>query len=170
MYGKGSGFIVKCLLTTQYLSAPDKTVRRYFLKNRYAPKRAKSENCDNAFSRNLQVCWYEKTEFPKSFVSRHSRLHSENLSCFRFKKLVLKKPKHSRVAILWLLACVVYGLLFLSYEKSATRWAKTFNGQQKRYSVINVIKRVIADVWHPGYLLSFFRDPRCRGDTRFDIY
>ena len=91
-------------------------------------------------------------------------------SCFGFGKLVLKKPTHSRVAVLWLLACVAYGLLFLSYEKSATRWAKTFNGRQKRYSVITVIKRVIADVWHPGYLLSFFTHPRCRGDTLFDIY
>ena len=91
-------------------------------------------------------------------------------SCFGFKKLVLKKPTHQRVALLWILACVAYGLLFLSYEKSATRWAKTFNGRQKRYSVINVIKRVIADVWHPGYLLSFFTGPRCRGDTLFDIY
>lgn len=91
-------------------------------------------------------------------------------SCFGFKKLVLKKPTHPRVAVLWMLACVAYGLLFLSYEKSATRWAKTFNGRQKRYSVINVIKRVISDVWHPGYLLSFFTDPRCRADTLFGIY
>ena len=91
-------------------------------------------------------------------------------SCFGFKKLVLKKPTHHRVAVLWMLACVAYGLLFLSYEKSATRWAKTFNGRQKRYSVINVIKSVISDVWHPGYLLSFFTDPRCRGDTLFGIY
>lgn len=91
-------------------------------------------------------------------------------SCFGFGKLVLKKPTHPRVAVLWLLACVAYGLLFLSYEKSATRWAKTFNGRQKRYSVINVIKRVISDAWHSGYLLSFFTDPRCRGDTLFGIY
>ena len=91
-------------------------------------------------------------------------------SCFGFGKLVLKKPTHPRVTVLWLLACVAYGLLFLSYEKSATRWAKTFNGRQKRYSVINVIKHVISDVWHPGYLLSFFTDPRCRGNTLFDIY
>ena len=91
-------------------------------------------------------------------------------SCFGFSELVLKKPSHQRVAFLWLLACVTYGLLFLSYEKSATRWAKTSNGCQKRYSVINVIKRVIADVWHPEYLLSFFTQPRCRGDTLFDIY
>ena len=91
-------------------------------------------------------------------------------SCFGFGKLVLKKPTHQRVAVLWLLACLAYGLLFLSYEKSATRWAKTFNGRQKRYSVINVIKRVISDVWHSGYLLSFFTDLRCRGDTLFDVY
>ena len=91
-------------------------------------------------------------------------------SCFGFGKLVLKKPTHQRVALLWMLACVAYGLLFLSYEKPATRWAKTFNGSQKRYSVIKVIKRVIADCWHPGYLLSFFTQLQRRGDTLFGIY
>ena len=78
-------------------------------------------------------------------------------SCFGFGKLVLKKPMRQRVAVLWLLACLAYGLLFLSYEKSATRWAKAFNGrEQKRYSVITVITRVIRDLWHREYLLSFF--------------
>ena len=91
-------------------------------------------------------------------------------SCFGFGKLVLKKPTHQRVALLWMLACVAYGLLFLSYEKAATRWAKTFNASQKRYSVINVIKRVITDCWHPGYLLSFFTELQRRGDTLFGIY
>ena len=91
-------------------------------------------------------------------------------ACFGFGKLVLKKPTHQRVAILWLLACLAYGLLFLSYEKSATRWTKAFNGYQKRYSVINVIKRVITDFWHPEYLLSFFTDLQRKGDTLFGIY
>ena len=91
-------------------------------------------------------------------------------SCFGFGKLVLKKPTHQRVALLWMLACVAYGLLFLSYEKPATRWAKTFNGSQKRYSVITVIKRVIADCWHPEYLLSFFTELQRRGDSLFGIY
>ena len=91
-------------------------------------------------------------------------------SCFGFGKLVLKKPTYPRVAVLGVLACLAYGLLFFSYEKSATRGAKTFKGPQKRYWVINVIKRVISDVWHPGYLVSFFTDLRCRGDTLFGIY
>lgn len=78
-------------------------------------------------------------------------------SCFGFGKLVLKKPTRQRVAVLWLLACLAYGLLFLSYEKAATRWAKAFNGRkQKRYSVITVITRVIRDLWHREYLVSFF--------------
>ena len=88
-------------------------------------------------------------------------------SCFGFGKLVLKKPTHQRVAVLWFLACLAYGLVFLSYEKSATRWAKAFNGPQKRYSVITVIKRVISDVWHRGYLVSFFITLRCRSDSLF---
>ncbi|MDE0087620.1 MAG: hypothetical protein OXU23_17995 [Candidatus Poribacteria bacterium] len=57
-------------------------------------------------------------------------------SCFGFGKLVLKKPTYSRGCLLWLLASVAYGnLLFLSYEKASTQWAKAFNGSQKRYSV-----------------------------------
>lgn len=78
-------------------------------------------------------------------------------SCFGFGELVLKKPTRQRVAVLWVLACLAYGLLFLSYDKSATRWAKAFNGRkQKRYSVISVITRVIRDLWHREYLLSVF--------------
>ena len=81
-------------------------------------------------------------------------------SCFGFGNLVLKKPTRQRVAVLWVLACLAYGLLFLSYEKSATRWAKAFNGRQKQYSVITVITRVIRDVWHREYLVSFFGNLR----------
>ena len=77
-------------------------------------------------------------------------------SRFGFGQLVLKKPTRQLVAILWLLACLAYALLFLSYEKAATRWAKAFNGRQKRYSVITVITRVIRDLWHREYLVSFF--------------
>ena len=81
-------------------------------------------------------------------------------SCFGFGKLVLKKPTRQRVAVLWLLACLAYGLLFLSYEKSATRWAKAYNGGQKQYSVITVITRIIRDSWHREYLVSFFANLR----------
>ena len=92
-------------------------------------------------------------------------------SCFGFGKLVFKKPTRQRVAVLWLLACLAYGLLFISYEKSATRWAKAFNGRQKRYSVITVITRVIRDFWHREYLLSFFGN-LCfsRGDIYLGIH
>ena len=78
-------------------------------------------------------------------------------SGFGFSKLILKKPTCQRVAVLWLLACLAYNLLFVNYEKSATRWAKNFNGRKsKRYSVITVITRIIRDLWHRECLLSFF--------------
>ena len=91
-------------------------------------------------------------------------------SCFGFGKLVLKKPTYPRVCLLWLLASVAYGLLFLSYEKAATQWAKAFNGSQKRYSVISVIRKVITDVWHLGFLITFFGSRFSKGDALLGIY
>ena len=91
-------------------------------------------------------------------------------SCFGFGKLVLKKPTYSRICLLWLVASVAYGLLFLSYEKAATQWAKAFNGSQKRYSVISVIKKVITDVWHPGFLITFFGSRFSKGDALLGIH
>ena len=92
-------------------------------------------------------------------------------SCFGFGKLVLKKPTYSRVCLLWLLASVAYGnLLFLSYEKTSTQWAKAFNGSQKRYSVISVIKKVITDVWHLEYLISFFGSRFSKGNALLGIH
>ena len=97
---------------------------------------------------HLYHCYKRRMQIEHGFRDIKSR--------FGFGKLVLKKPTRQRVAVLWLLACLAYGLLFLSYEKAATRWAKAFNGRQKRYSVITVITRVIRDLWHREYLLSFF--------------
>ncbi len=63
---------------------------------------------------------------------------------FGFGKLILKKPTKARINLLWLLACLSYGLLFIIYQKSGDRWTKAFNTNKKIYSLINVIKRVIA--------------------------
>lgn len=89
-------------------------------------------------------------------------------SCFGFGKLVLRKPTKSRVALLWCCACLAYGLLFLSYEKSAEHWAKAFNGKRKSYSVITVIRRTLSDVWNKAFLISFFSELRCRGQILYD--
>ena len=40
---------------------------------------------------------------------------------FGFGSLILKKPTQARINLLWLLACLSYGLLFISYEKSGDR-------------------------------------------------
>ena len=61
-------------------------------------------------------------------------------SCFKFKQLVLKKKQKPRIGLLFLIAVFAYGLLFVTYEKSADIWAKTFHPTRKIYSVINVIK------------------------------
>ena len=71
-------------------------------------------------------------------------------SCFGFGKLVLKKPTQSRLDVLWLCACLAYGLLFISYEKVAsTHWQKAHNSNnRKSFSVITIIKRVLTDLWN----------------------
>ncbi len=84
---------------------------------------------------------------------------------FGFGTLILKKPTKARINLLWLLACLSYGLLFISYEKSGDRWAKAFNTNKKTYSLINVIKRVVADAWVGWCLNPFFTLPLCQGDT-----
>ena len=90
-------------------------------------------------------------------------------SCFGFGKLVLKKPTQTRVAVLWLCACLAYGLLFISYEKTATHSAKAYNAKhRKSYSVITVIKRVLTDMWNTDFLTSFFTEMRRRGDPFWD--
>lgn len=74
-------------------------------------------------------------------------------STFGFGKLVLKKVEKHRMDLLFLIAIFAYGLSFLSYEKSAVRWAKTLNtGKQKTYAIPTVIKRIITDEWSPQKL------------------
>ena len=91
-------------------------------------------------------------------------------SCFGFGKLVLKKPTQARIDMLWLAACLSYGLLFISYEKTATHWQKAYNSNnRKTLSVITVIKRVLTDLWNQHFLISFFTDRQSRGDP-FRVY
>lgn len=80
-------------------------------------------------------------------------------SIFGFGKLALKKTEKHRIALLFLMAILVYGLSFFAYEKSADRWAKTLNtGKQKTYASITGIKRVITDQWSPQKLTTWFKD------------
>ena len=83
---------------------------------------------------------------------------------FGFGSLILNKPTKARINLLWLLACL-NGLLFISYQKSGDRWAKTFNTNTKTYSLITVIKRVVADAWVGWWLNPFFTLPLCPRDT-----
>ena len=86
-------------------------------------------------------------------------------SCFGFGSLVLKRPTKFRINLLWLLACLTYGLLFITYEKSASRWAKAFNTKIKTYSLITVIKRVVSQAWVAWCFANDFTHPLCRADT-----
>lgn len=86
-------------------------------------------------------------------------------SCFGFGELVLKKPTQARLEVLWLVACLAYGLLFISYEKVAsTHWQKAYNSNnRKTFSVITIIKRVLTDLWNQHFLISFFTQRQSRG-------
>ncbi len=90
-------------------------------------------------------------------------------SCFGFGKLVLKKPTQARLEVLWLCACLAYGLLFISYEKVAsTHWQRAYNSNnRKTFSVITIIKRVLTDLWNQHFLISFFTEIGARGDPLF---
>ena len=85
-------------------------------------------------------------------------------SCFGFGSLVLKRPTKSRINLLWLLATLTYGLLFITYEKTGYRWAKAFNTKIKTYLLITVIKRVVSQAWVGFCLSPFFSLPICNGD------
>ena len=87
---------------------------------------------------------------------------------FGFGSLILKKPTKSRVSLLWLLACLTHGLLFIIYQKSGDRWANTFNTKTKTYSLITIIKRGVSQAWVGWCLSPFFTLPVCRGDTLQD--
>ena len=76
-------------------------------------------------------------------------------SCFNFKDLVLKKTEKPRIELLFLIVILAYGLLFLTYEKAAGLWAKTFQSKRKIYSVITIIKKVIDEMWTHETLLLF---------------
>lgn len=76
-------------------------------------------------------------------------------SCFNFKDLVLKKTEKSRIGLLFLIVVLAYGLLFLTYEKAAGLWEKTFQTTRKIYSIITVIKKVLQEMWTHEKLLLF---------------
>ena len=76
-------------------------------------------------------------------------------SCFNFKDLVLKKTQKPRIELLFLIGVLAYGLLFLTYEKAAGIWQKTFHSTRKIYSVISIIKKVIEVMWTHEKLLLF---------------
>ncbi|MDE0018450.1 MAG: transposase [Candidatus Poribacteria bacterium] len=77
-------------------------------------------------------------------------------SCFNFKDLVLKKSEKPRSDLLFWIVVFAYGLLFLTYEKAAGIWAKTFQGSKRKiYSVITIIKKGIDEMWTHETLLLF---------------
>ena len=125
----------------------------------------------------IELCLYaiidERFKEPMFLISNHQtteylhRVYQKRMqieegfrdlkSCIGFRSLNLKKVSQSRVSLLWLLAIITYGLLFLLYEKSGYRWADEWNnGSQKTYSLIEVIKRVVYEGWRDFCLDPFF--------------
>ena len=84
---------------------------------------------------------------------------------FGFRHLRLKRQELPRIALLWFIVCVSYGICFLHFEKSGERWIKTYNTyHQKTYSLIFVIKRILEITWEPGIFLDpYFTITDCTG-------
>ena len=89
-------------------------------------------------------------------------------SCIGFRSLRLKKANKARLSLLWLIAIITYGVLFILYEKSGYRWAAKWNPSQKIYSLIEVIKRECSHLWRDFCLSPFFTLPIVDGDIIFD--
>ena len=87
-------------------------------------------------------------------------------SCFNFKDLVLKKAEKPRICLLFLIVVFAYGLLFITYEKAAGYWAKTYASKRKIYSVITIIKKVI-DAWWTKEELLLFTQQTCLKNLDF---
>ena len=115
---------------------------------------------DNAFKDPMYLISNRKPSGPQIHTCYKRRMQIEHgfrdiKSCFKFKQLVLKKKQKPRIGLLFLIAVFAYGLLFVTYEKSAGIWAKTVHPTRKIFSVINVIKNVITDTWTQEKLLLF---------------
>ena len=93
-----------------------------------------------------------RTYYPQRMKIEHG--FRDIKSCFGFGDLVLKKGTKSRISVLWFLAVITYGLLFILHQKSGYRWLKEFCKGQKPYSLIRVIKRVVSEAWDQLYLCS----------------
>ena len=89
---------------------------------------------------------------------------------FGFRHIVLKKPEKARIALLWFIACLTYGLTFLCYEKTIQPVAEHRNTQRKLHAVITLIKDVLMETWTSQALLTALEDCRCRGDTCLATY
>ena len=89
---------------------------------------------------------------------------------FGFRHIVLKKPEKARIALLWFIASLTYGLTFLCYEKAMQPVAEHRNTQRKLHAVITLIKDVLMDTWTSQALLTSLEVCRCRGDTCLATY
>ena len=90
---------------------------------------------------------------------------------FGFRHIVLKKNEKARIALLWFIASLTYGLTFLCYEKvSIQPGAEHRNTQRKLHAVITLIKDVLTQTWTSQALLTSLEDCRCRGDTCLATY
>ena len=67
---------------------------------------------------------------------------------FGFRYLRLKRQELPRIALLWFIVCVSYGICFLHLEKSGEWWLKTYHTYRtKTYPLIFVIKSIREIPW-----------------------
>lgn len=115
---------------------------------------------------------YQGTEIHDCYKRRMQIEHGfrDIKTRFGFRHIVLKKPEKARIRLLWLIACLTYGLSFLCYEKTIQPVAEHRNTGRKLHAVITLIKDVLMETWTSQALLNSLEDCRCRGDTCFATY
>ena len=87
---------------------------------------------------------------------------------FGFRNLVLKKPTQARIDVLWLCACLAYGLLFISYEKAATHWEKAYNSNNKKIFLLLLLSNAFSQIYGTNTFLSRFSLRVSQEEIRFE--
>lgn len=80
-------------------------------------------------------------------------------SLFGFGALRLTQLTKARLRNLFLFVVISEGVLMLLYQKSGYRWSREFNDGKKQFSLIAVIKTVVADCFATFRLCPFFELP-----------
>ena len=105
---------------------------------------------------NLYRCYKRRMQIEQGF--------RDLKSLFGLRHLRLTQLTKARLGNLFLFVVISEGVLLLLYQKSGYRWSHQFNDVKKQFSLIAVIKRVVAACWNAWLLSPFFELPLPEAD------